>query len=62
MTASIHTHHDVGKDLVISHLDMSNCDTQAKNLFELELNCGPNLIKLVGEILSMRDRSGELSG
>jgi hypothetical protein len=60
--ATIHTHHDVGKDLVISHLDMSNSDTQTKNLLELELNRRPDFIEFVGEVLSVRDGSGELSG
>jgi hypothetical protein len=43
-------------------LDVSNCDTQAKNLLELELNGRPDFIEFVGEILSVRDRSGKLSG
>jgi len=58
----MHTHHDIGEDLVISHLDVSDCDTQTKNLLELELNGRPDFIEFVGEILSVRDRSRELSG
>jgi hypothetical protein len=43
----VHTHHDVGKDLVVSHLDMSNGNTQAKDLLQLELNRRSHFIELV---------------
>ena len=55
------TQHDIGEYLVLSHLNMANCDTQAKNLLELELDRGTDLRDLVVEILSMRDGGGELS-
>jgi hypothetical protein len=45
--SKFHTHHDVGKDLVVSHLDMSNGNAQAKDLLELELNRRSDFIELV---------------
>ena len=58
----IRTQHDVGKDLVVVHLDVADGDTQAENLLELELDRGANLGDLVREILGMRDRGRELAG
>jgi len=53
--------HDVGKDLVLSHGDVADSDTQAKNLLQLELDGGLDLNKFVAEILSVGDWGGELS-
>ena len=58
----IRTQHDIGKDLVVVHLDVADGDTQAENLLELELDRGANLGDLVREVLSVRDGSGELAG
>ena len=57
----LRTQHDVSEDLVVGHLDVTNSNTQAKNLLELELDRGTDLRDLVVEILSMRDGGGELS-
>jgi hypothetical protein len=61
-TPQTHTKHDIAQDLVIRHLDVPNGDTQAKDLFQLELDRGTDIIKLVGKILGVRDGGGELSG
>ena len=55
------TQHDVGEDLVIRHLDMTNSDTQAKDLLELELDGGTDLSDLVVQVLSVRDWGRELA-
>ena len=55
------TQHDVSKNLVIRHLHMANSNTQAENLLELELDGRANLGKLVGEVLGVRDGSGEFA-
>lgn len=41
------TKHHIGQDLVLSHLDVTDGDTQAKNLFQLELDCRTDLSELV---------------
>lgn len=53
--------HDVGEDLVLSHGDVADGDTEAKDLLQLELDRGADLIELVGHVLSVGERSGELS-
>ena len=55
------TQHDVGKDLVVGHLDVADSDTQAKDLLKLELDRRANLGDLVVEVLRVRDGGGELA-
>ena len=45
---SMHTQHDVSKDLIVRHLNVANSDTQAQNLFKLEFDSRPHLGELVG--------------
>ena len=54
--------HDVGSDLVLGHVDVSDGDTKAENLLELELDSALDLGDLVVEVLTVRDGSRELSG
>ena len=56
------TQHHVSEHLVISHLDVANSHTQAKNFFELEFDRGPNFSDLVVEVLTVGDWSRELAG
>lgn len=60
-TNGTRTQHDVGKDLVVGHLDVADGDTQAKNLLKLELDRRADLSDLVGEVLSVGDGRGELA-
>jgi len=53
--------HDVGKDLILSHLDMADGNTQAENFLKLELDCRLDFNNLVTKILSVIDGGGELS-
>jgi hypothetical protein len=55
------TQHDVAENLVVGHLDVADGDTEAQNLFELELDGGADLVDLVGKILSVGHGGGELS-
>ena len=58
----VRTQHDVGKNLVVGHLDVADGDTQAENLLELELDRRADLGDLVVQVLSVRDGGGELAG
>jgi len=55
-------HHDVGEELILGHLDVTNSDTQAEDLLELELDGGTDLISLVANVVGVGDGGGELSG
>lgn len=48
--------------MVLSHANVSNGDTQAKNLLELELDGALDVVDLGGKVLSMGDGGRELSG
>jgi hypothetical protein len=54
--------HDVSEDLLVGHADVSDGDTHAENLLELELNRGLDLVDLARQVISVRDRGGELAG
>jgi len=58
----VNTEHDVGKDLVLSHVAVSDGNTEAEDLLELELDGRLDLVDLVSEVLSVGDGSRELSG
>ncbi len=47
------TQHNVGEDLVVRHLDMTDSNTQAKNLLQLELDRGADFGDLVGQVFSV---------
>ena len=55
-------HHDVGQELVLSHINVTNSDTQAENLLELELDGGADLISLLTNVVRVSDGGGELAG
>lgn len=57
----IRTQHGVGEDLILSHLNMTDGNTQAQNLLELELDSRADLDDLVGQVFSVRDGGGELA-
>lgn len=54
--------HDVGDELVLGHADVADGYTHAEHLLQLELDGRLDLGDLVGEVLSVRDGRGELSG
>ena len=58
----VDSQHDIGGDLVFSHVDVADSDTEAENLLELELDGALDFGDLVVEVLSVRDGSRELSG
>ena len=55
------TQHDVAENLVVGHLDVTDGNTQAKDLLELELDGRADLSQLVVKILRVRHRSRELA-
>lgn len=57
----VRTEHDVSKNLILSHLDVADSDTQAEHLLELELDGAAHLGELVAQVLSVRDGGGELA-
>ena len=57
-----HTQHDVAENLVLSHVDVADGDTQAENLLQLELDGRANLDDLVVQVLGVGDGGGELAG
>jgi len=57
----VDTEHDVGEDLVVVHVNMTDSDTQAQDLLELELDGGAHLVELVGEVLVVGHWGRELA-
>lgn len=55
-------HHDVGEELILGHVDVTDGDTQAENLLQLELDGGTDLISLLADVVGVGDGGGELSG
>lgn len=56
------TKHDVSENLILSHLDVTDGNAQAEHLLELELDGRANIVELVRQVLSVRDRRRELAG
>lgn len=54
--------HDVGDELLLSHLDVTDGDTHAENLLELELDGGLDLVDAACQVVGVRDGGGELAG
>jgi hypothetical protein len=53
--------HDVADELVLSHADVSDRNTQAQNLLQLELDGGLDLGDLAGKVFVVGDGGGELA-
>lgn len=53
--------HDVGDQLILGHADVSNSDTHAQNLLQLELDGGLDFGDFAGEIFVVRDGGGEFA-
>jgi len=54
--------HDVTNQLILSHADVTNSDTHAQNLLQLEFDGGLDVVHLVGEVLGVGNGCRELSG
>jgi hypothetical protein len=54
--------HGVGKDLLLVHLDVTDSDTEAEDLLELELDGRADLGDLVAKVLVVGDGGRELTG
>ena len=54
--------HDVANQLLLVHANVSDGDTHAENLLQLELDGRLDLGDLVGEVVGVGDGGGELAG
>ena len=54
--------HDVADQLFLVHADVSDGDTHAEHLLQLELDGGLDLVDLASKVVGVGDRSGELAG
>lgn len=55
------TQHDVAENLVVGHLDVTDSNTQAEDLLELELDSGADLGQLDRKVLSVGHGGRELA-
>lgn len=58
----VDSEHQVGNKGLLLHLDVTNGNTEAQNLLELELDGGLDVGDLGGHVLSVGDGGRELSG
>lgn len=58
----VDAHHDVGQELVLAHLHVAHSDTQAEDLFELELDGGTEFLDFLVDVVRVGDGGGELAG
>ena len=61
MDGGVRTQHDVAENLVLSHLDVADGDTQAENLLELELDRRADLNDLAAQVFGRADGGRELA-
>lgn len=54
--------HDVADQLLRVHANVSDGNTHAEHLLQLELDGGLDLVELASEVISVRDRGRELAG
>ena len=57
----VHSQSDVLNELILSHLDVTNGHTQAKNLLHLELDGGLEVEHLGLDVIGVGDQAGELA-
>jgi hypothetical protein len=55
------TQHDVGKYLLVGHLNVADGDAEAQHLLQLKLDRRAHFNKFVGEVLSMGYRRREFA-
>ena len=53
--------HDVGNQLIFSHIEVTDSNTETENLLQLELDGGTELVGLIGQGIVVRDGSRELT-
>lgn len=58
----IDSQHDVTNQMVLSHANVPNSNTETQNLLQLELDSALDIGDLLGEVLGVGDGGGELSG
>jgi hypothetical protein len=53
--------HDVGNQLIVCHLEVTDGNTQTENLLKLELDSGTDFVGLIGQGVAVRDGGRELT-
>lgn len=53
--------HDVGNKLVLGHANIADGNTEAKNLLKLELDGGPDIGDLGGQVFTVGDGGREFT-
>jgi hypothetical protein len=53
--------HDVGNQLIFSHFEVTDGNTQTENLLKLELDGGTDFVGLIGQGVAVRDGGRELT-
>jgi hypothetical protein len=53
--------HDVGNQLILSHLEVTDGNTQTEDLLKLELDGGTDFVGLIGQRVAVRDGGRELT-
>ena len=59
---NVRTQHDVAENLVLSHVDVADGDTQAQHFLQLELDGRLDLGDLGGKVFVVGDGGRELAG
>lgn len=58
----VDSQHDVGDQLVLGHTDVSNSDTHAQHLLQLELDRGLDFVDLAAQVFIVGDGCREFTG
>lgn len=58
----VDSQHDVTDQMILSHANVSNSNTETQHLLKLELDGALDIRDLLREVLGVGNRSGELSG
>lgn len=58
----VDSQHDVADQFILGHTDVSDGDTHAEHLLQLELDSRLDLVDLASKIISVRDRGREFTG
>ena len=58
----VDSQHDVGDQLILSHANVSDSDTHAENLLQLELDRGLDFVDLAAQVFIVGDGCREFTG
>lgn len=58
----VNSQHDIADQLIMGHADVSDSDTHAENLLQLELDGGLDFVDLASKIIGVGNRGREFTG